>query len=101
VTLHKGWFEATLPAFDRGFDVALLDVDLLASTRSCLAHLLPLRKPDGVIYSQDGHLRLIVDFLADTQSWRAMGSRQPMVVGLGERKFLRLDFPLPGDGVDY
>ena len=92
VTLHKGWFEETLPHFDRRFDVALLDVDLLASTRSCLLSLLPLRKPDGVIFTQDGHLRAIVEFLADARSWRELNSPMPTIEGLSRKKLLRLDF---------
>lgn len=53
VTLHKGWFEDTLPAFleSHGEPVAFLhvDCDLYGSTRTVLNHLAPRIKPGTVI----------------------------------------------------
>ena len=90
--LHKGLFEQTLPTFDAGpIDLALLDVDLLASTRTCLAHLFPKLRVGGVVFSQDGHLREIADLLASERFWREeVGVAVPRIEGLGERKFLRI-----------
>lgn len=98
VDYRKGWFAETLPAFDRPLDVALLDVDLLASTRTCLVHLAPRLRPGGVIFTQDGHLRAIAALLADPAFWRdEVGVAPPRIVGLGRDKFLALTFPAAGD----
>jgi O-methyltransferase len=92
VTLHKGWFADTLPGFDRAVDVALLDVDLVSSTRTCLAHLYPRLRPGGVLFTQDGHLRGVVALLADAAFWRGdVGVEPPVIEGLGVRKLLRIE----------
>jgi O-methyltransferase len=97
VTLHKGGFADTLPAFDRPVDVALLDVDLVASTRSCLVHLYPRLRPGGVLFTQDGHLRGVVEVLADAAFWRNdVGVEPPVIEGLGARKLLAIE-PRPPD----
>lgn len=91
VRLHKGWFADTLPAFDATVDVALLDVDLLSATRTCLRHLVPRLRPGGVIFSQDGHLRAIVALLGDRRFWAdEVGVPPPRIVGLGERKLIAI-----------
>lgn len=91
VTLHKGWFADTLPAFDRAVDVALLDVDLVASTRTCLARLYPRLRPGGVLFTQDGHLRGVVELLRSAAFWREeVGVEPPVIAGLGERKLLAI-----------
>ena len=94
--LHKGLFEETMPGFDPGgpIDLALLDVDLLASTRTCLVHLFPRLRPGGVVFSQDGHLREIAALLASERFWRdEVGTLPPRIDGLGARKFLRIEKP--------
>lgn len=93
VDYRKGWFADTLPAFAEPVDVALLDVDLLASTRTCLMHLVPRLRPGGVIFTQDGHLRAIAALLADAAFWRdEVGVAPPQIAGLGNDKFLALTF---------
>lgn len=88
---HRGLFAETLPAFRRPIDVCLLDVDLLTSTRTCLVELFPRLRPDGVMFTQDGHLRAIVDLLGDESFWRdEVGVRPPIIQGLGRRKLLEL-----------
>jgi len=92
---RKGWFADTLPAFDGHVDIALLDVDLLSSTRTCLTHLMPRLRPGGVIFSQDGHLEAIVELLADPAFWRdEVGVEPPRIRGLGREKLLAI--PAPG-----
>ncbi len=90
--LHKGLFEETMPGFEPGpIDLALLDVDLLSSTRTCLVHLFPKLRAGGVIFSQDGHLREIAALLGSERFWREeVGTAPPRIEGLGERKFLRI-----------
>lgn len=92
VTLHKGWFATTLPAEAPPLvDVAALDVDLVASTRTCLQHLLPRLAPDGVLFTQDGHLQGVVELLADQHFWRhEVGVEPPEVPGLRRRKLLAI-----------
>lgn len=90
--LHKGLFEETMPRFDAGpIDLMLLDVDLLSSTRACLVHLFPKLRVGGVVFSQDGHLREIIDLIASERFWREeVGVAVPRIEGLGERKFIRI-----------
>lgn len=91
---HKGLFEETMPRLDPDLriDVALLDVDLLSSTRTCLKALHPRLRPGGVIFSTDGHLKAIVQLLGDRGFWRdevgAPGA--PPIPGLGRDKLLAI-----------
>jgi len=87
----KGWFEETLPGFERPVDVVLLDVDLLSSTRTCLVHLFPRVRQGGVVFTQDGHIRAIVELLASERFWREeVGVPPPHIEGLGTRKMLAI-----------
>lgn len=92
VTLHKGWFADTLPHHTPScIDVAVLDVDLAASTRTCLRHLWPRLDPQGVLFTQDGHLREVVELLGDADFWwREIGAAPPAIPGLGRRKLLAI-----------
>jgi O-methyltransferase len=91
---RKGWFADTLPAFDGHVDVALLDVDLLSSTRTCLERLVPRLRPGGVVFTQDGHLRAVVELLADARFWREdVGVEPPRIHGLGSTKLLGIEAP--------
>jgi len=93
-TFHKGLFEHTLPGFDSPIDVALLDVDLVQSTRECVRSLYPRLRPGGCILSQDGHLRATHDLLNDPRFWRDEVSReQPIVHSLRGDKMLELRAP--------
>lgn len=86
-----GWFEDTLPAFDEPVAAAYLDVDLAASTRTCLKYLYPRLKPGGVLFSQDGHLPLVIEVFADPAFWRReVGCEPPRVEGLGKRKLIKI-----------
>jgi len=87
----KGWFEDTMPTFDRPIDVAYIDVDLASSTRTCLKYLFPLLRRGGIIYSQDGHLPLVIDVLKDEQFWNAeVGVDRPRMDGIGNRKIVAI-----------
>jgi O-methyltransferase len=89
--LHKGSFADTLPRVGRPIDVALLDVDLIASTRTCLIELFPRLRPDGVLFSQDGHLRATHALVGDARFWRdEVGVEPPLVEGIGRAKLLVL-----------
>src|SRR5262249_29249115 len=99
---RKGWFADTLPDFDEPVDVVLLDVDLLASTRTCLVHLAPRLRPGGVIFTQDGHLRAIADLLGDPGFWRdEVGVAPPRIGGLGRDKFRAIPFAADDDALQH
>jgi O-methyltransferase len=88
---RKGWFEETMAGFAQPIDVALLDVDLLASMRTCLVRLFPRVRQGGVVFTQDGHLQAIVDLLASERFWREeVGVQPPRIEGLGERKMVAI-----------
>jgi O-methyltransferase len=87
----KGWFEDTMPNFDRDIDIAYVDVDLASSTRTCLKYLFPRLLPGGRTYSQDGHLPLVIDVLGDERFWTAeVGVKKPRMDGLGSKKLVTI-----------
>jgi len=87
----QGWFEDTLPAFREPLAGIYLDVDLAASTRTCLRHLYPLLQEEGVLFSQDGHLPLVIDVLADARFWeQEVGYPKPHIEGLGTSKLVKI-----------
>jgi O-methyltransferase len=87
----KGWFKDTLPNFSEKIDIAFLDVDLVSSTKTCLKYLYPLLTNKGVIFSQDGHLPLILNLLEDSDFWeKEVGSVMPKMRGLGKRKLVEI-----------
>jgi O-methyltransferase len=97
----KGWFADTLPGLERPLDVVLLDVDLAASTRTCVRWLYPRIRPGGALLSQDGHLRATIALLADERFWREeVGVPPPPIRGLGTAKLLEVAVPetTPGAG---
>jgi O-methyltransferase len=90
-TLIKGWFSETMPSHNDPIVVAFLDVDLVESTRDCLKFLFPHLQPGQVIFSQDGHLPLIVEALNDDMFWRlGVGRNKPRMTGLNEKKLVQL-----------
>jgi O-methyltransferase len=90
-TFHKGLFEHTLPSFTETVNVALLDVDLISSTRTCVKHFFPQLAPDGVLLSQDGHLLATVELFSSADFWRKeVGVAPPHIIGLGTNKMLEL-----------
>lgn len=88
---HKGWFDDTMPHFNEPVAAAYIDVDLASSTRTCLKFLYPLLVKGGVLYSQDGHLPLVIEVFRDAEFWqREIGIPVPHVEGLGTRKLIKL-----------
>jgi O-methyltransferase len=84
-----GFFEDTMPRFNQPIAAAYLDVDLASSTRTCLMHVWPLLAPGGVLFSQDGHLQLVLDVLNDDEFWRQqLGTSKPVVHGFGKSKLI-------------
>lgn len=91
--MRPGWFENTLPSFREPVAVAFVDVDLAASTRTCLQHLYPLLIPGGVIFSHDGHLPLCLEVLRDRAMWKEIGAPAPVFSGLGKDKLVAIRKP--------
>jgi len=68
-----------------------LDVDLAASTLTCVRELWPRLRPGGVLFSLDGQLRATHEILGDTRFWRdEVGVEPPVVGGLEYEKLLAL-----------
>ena len=89
--LVKGWFEKTLPHFRESVVAAFLDVDLASSTKTCLRFLFPRLQPGRCIFSQDGHLPLVIGVLEDDEFWeREVGWPRPPMQGLHQRKLVRI-----------
>lgn len=88
---RKGWFDSTMPNFNEPICTAYVDVDLETSTRTCLRYLYPLLVPSGVLFSQDGHLPLIIKLLSADEFWeREVGQSKPRMIGLGKKKLVAI-----------
>jgi O-methyltransferase len=82
----KGWFEDTVPNFDKPVSAVYLDVDLVSSTRTCIEHFWPLMESGAKLYSQDAHIPLVIELFEDEKFWcDVMGCAQaPAVSHLSE-----------------
>lgn len=86
-----GWFKDTLPGFKEPVSAIYLDVDLASSTRTCLKYLYPLLEPGGVLYSQDGHLPLVIEVFNDDRFWQdEVGCKKPLIFGIGREKLIKI-----------
>lgn len=88
-----GFFDDSMPGFDRPVVAAFLDVDLASSTRTCLKFLYPLLVPGGSIFSQDGHLPLVVKEIESDALWAEIGYPRPVLHGAGRQKLVWLQKP--------
>jgi O-methyltransferase len=85
----KGFFEDTMPHFCQPVVAAYLDVDLASSTRTSLRWLWPLLVPGGVLFSQDGHLPLVLEVFDDDDFWkRELRTSKPLIHGFGTSKLI-------------
>lgn len=90
-SFHKGWFSDTMPGLREPVSVAYIDVDLVLSTADCLKAIYPLLVPGGVVFSQDGHVPLVVDLLNSDDFWeKEVGVSKPRMTGLGTDKLVRI-----------
>lgn len=95
----KGLLQDTLPAFRNPIAAAYLDVDLAASTRTCLQHLWPLLSVGGVVFSHDGHLLPALEVLSDKHFWREqLGSPIPEIHGFGMQKLIWMQKTVASNG---
>ncbi len=87
----EGFFDETLPDFDRPVAAAYIDVDLASSTRSCIRYLYPNIQKGGYILSQDGHLPLVIKTFEDETLWQdELGVPKPEIKGLWKSKIIEL-----------
>jgi O-methyltransferase len=87
----EGWFQDTMPLFRRRIAAIYLDVDLAESTRTCLKYLHPQLVPGGVIYSQDGHLPLVLAVFNDPAFWREeLQTEMAEIDGFGTSQLISL-----------
>lgn len=86
----KGYFEDSMPDFREPVAAAYLDVDLVSSTRTCLKYLWPLLSPGGLVFSQDGHLPLVLEVFEDREFWETeLGTPPPeQVFGARQQKIV-------------
>ena len=85
----KGFLEQTLPHFQEPVAAAYLDVDLASSTRTCLKWLWPLLVPGGILFSQDGHLPLVLEVFDDDNFWeQELRTSKPLIHGFGTSKLI-------------
>jgi O-methyltransferase len=86
---NKGLFDDTLPSFKRPIIACYIDVDLASSTRSCLKYLYPLVVQEGMFFSQDGHLKQVVEVFKNEDFWKKeVGYWKPYVKGLEQSKLI-------------
>jgi O-methyltransferase len=86
-----GWFATSLAGWNRPIAAVYLDVDLAASTRECLRHFYRWMAPGCALYSQDGHLPLVLAVFEDRAFWRSeFGVEPPPVEGAWRTKLIRL-----------
>jgi O-methyltransferase len=90
----KGWFDDTLPGFNEKLAGVYIDVDLVSSTKTCVKYFYPLLSSGGVMYSQDGHLPLVIEAINDDTFWeKEVGFKKPVIEGLNTSKLLRIVKP--------
>ena len=87
----QGWFEETMPSFREPIMGAILDVDLVSSTKTCIKHLYPLISDGGFLCSQDGDFPLIIEVLEDDNFWEVeVKVKKPYIQGLRKDKILTI-----------
>jgi O-methyltransferase len=85
--IYKGWFSATLKQgrAPGAIRVAYIDCDIAKGTRDALEGIVPRLAPDGVIFSQDFHIKPIRDLLGDPSLWQSLEIDTPEITALGRR----------------
>jgi O-methyltransferase len=90
----EGWFDTSLVGWDRPIAAIYIDIDLAASTRICLKHLYPWMVPGAALYSQDGHLPLVLAVFEDCAFWNSeFGIDPPAVEGIWKKKLIKITKP--------
>jgi hypothetical protein len=83
-TFRKGYFDETMPDFDRPCSLVFLDVGLRSSAETCLRHLWPLLNEEGFCFTHDVKHMEIASLFFDNEWWREnVGVDAPGLVGGG------------------
>jgi Macrocin-O-methyltransferase (TylF) len=79
--VHPGWFKDTLWNRPVPFPVRLayIDCDVPAGTRQVLSAVVPSLARDGVVYTQDYHIRNVRQVLHDGATWMELGVKSPTI----------------------
>jgi O-methyltransferase len=78
---HKGWFSDTLRhGVGKPIRMLYIDCDIVEGTRDALEGGLPDLVDDGLVYSQDFHIRSVREYLETPATWEDLGYRQPGLV---------------------
>lgn len=78
---HPGWFADTLAhGVGRPVRLAYVDCDIVKGTVEAMEGVLPELVDDGLVYSQDFHIRPVRAWLEDPESWRRVGLRSARLV---------------------
>lgn len=92
----EGWFEDSLVNWSRPIATIYLDIDLATSTRTCLKYLYPWLSPGQPLYSQDGHLPLVLQVFEDKEFWnREFGIDPPPAENIWKKKLFKITKPKP------
>lgn len=83
-SFHAGYFEVTLPEFNKITAFVFADVDLRDSVDTCLRYLWPLLLERGYFYTHEAAHMEIASLFFDREWWRATcDSDPPGLVGAG------------------
>ena len=81
---NQGFFEQSLPGFDRPCVLAFVDVDLRDSLETCLRHLWPLLADGCALFTHEAPHMEIAALFFDREWWREnLGCEPPGLVGAG------------------
>lgn len=81
---NVGFFEDTLPKFNKGCAFIFLDVDLRSSLEACLKYLWPLLRDGSYLFTHEAPHMEIASLFFDRQWWRDnLNCDYPGLVGAG------------------
>jgi O-methyltransferase len=86
-TVHKGWFVDTLAKDRLPFKVgyAFIDCDLAKGTKEVLMGVVPVLISDGIIFTQDYHIKPVRQLLDDKHTWDIFGKGLPIITRKSEK----------------
>lgn len=93
-SLHAGWFADTLAVtpIPDPVRVAYIDCDVAKGTHEALEGIVPALSDDGVVFSQDFHIRPVRQLLENSATWASLGRGIPEIKPV-IRNLARIQFP--------
>lgn len=81
---HKGYFEETLPVFEKKAILVFTDADLIESTKVCIVYLWPLLQNGCPFYIHEAQHLAVAGLFFDKEWWNArFHSNPPGLIGAG------------------